>query len=162
MVGAPLIDGVVYNQAGLPTCACDNFRNGLTTDHAGEEACAKNEVHGLSGVKTWCAVPSRPFIRHVDDGCASDLRRCVVSYIKPVFPACRCHSYAGGAVPGSAEDLCQKWDGTCYSRNYFGDKKIGGSEFFGCPEDTCVHACRLHTYPSTPATHVSTHSRESS
>eukprot|EP00966_Prymnesium_polylepis_P086785 2008618-Prymnesium_polylepis.1 len=26
----------------------------------------------------------------------------------------------------------------CYPRNYEGDKLIGGSEFYGCPEDTCA------------------------
>ena len=132
----PLINGEIYNPLGLPTCACDNFRNGLTTDHEGEQACGRNEIHGLSGLKTWCTMPSGPFIRFVDDGCGSDTTRCIVSYIKPVFPACECNKYAGGASPTSLGGLCNKDDDfTCYPRNYVGDKKIGGSELFGCPAD---------------------------
>ena len=70
-------------------------RGMLTTDHEGKQACARREIHGLSGVKTWCMMPPRPFIRHFDDGCSADTRRCVVSYTQPVFPPCGCDKYVG-------------------------------------------------------------------
>ena len=59
----------------LPLCGCESFRNGLTTDDIGGEACAKIEVHGLSGKQTWCMPPQGPFIQSLDDGCGSDAQR---------------------------------------------------------------------------------------
>jgi len=131
----PLINGVQLSL--LPVCGCDNFRNGLTTDAVGTEGCARDEVHGLQGVKTFCTPPSRPRIPYLDDGCPSDMYRCVVTYVTPAFPACSCKSFANGAFASDPnEGMCQKiTDGVCVPRNYEGDKKIGGSEHYGCPED---------------------------
>ena len=51
----------------------------------------------------------------------------------------RCTEYAIGASPTTTDGLCQKkGTATCYPRNYAGDKKIGNSEFYGCPEDMCA------------------------
>eukprot|EP00966_Prymnesium_polylepis_P087588 2026946-Prymnesium_polylepis.1 len=62
--------------------------------------------------------------------------RCQVTYTAPTFPACACTEYHSGAFAGNADGSCQK-KGTsiCYPRNYAGDKKIGGWEFYGCPAD---------------------------
>jgi len=135
-----VFDGIVgrchITQTDLPDCYCDNFRNGLTTDHLGEMACARPEVHGLSGVKNWCAMPSRPYIPLVDSGCPSDMFRCIVTHTPPNFPPCGCDTYVNGALPTSTDGLCQKiGTSTCSPRSYVGDKKIGGSEYYGCPED---------------------------
>jgi len=123
----------------FPLCACDNFRNGLTTDHLGEEACARTETHGLSGPETWCAIPSRTYLPFQDEGCNSDSFRCIVSHAPPTFPVCACDVYENGASESNVDGLCVKrQDGVgrvCRKRNYMGDKKIGGSEFYGCPED---------------------------
>ena len=120
----------------LPDCYCDNFRNSLTTDNLGEMACARSEVHGLTGYKNWCAMPSRPYIPLVDSGCPYDMFRCIVTHTPPDFPPCDCDTYANGASPTSTDGLCQKiGTSKCSPRSYMGDKKIGGSEYYGCPED---------------------------
>jgi len=120
----------------LPNCGCDNFRNGLTTDDVGDEGCARDEVHGLRGVKTFCMPPSRPRIPYLDDGCPSDMFRCVVTHVAPTFPDCACSRYDRGAFAGDPNGTCQKIQGgVCIPRNYVGEKKIGGSEYYGCPED---------------------------
>ena len=69
-----LSDCLVSGQ-DLPLCGCENFRNGLTTDNIGEEACAKVETHVIHGAQTWCSPAARPFIRNLDEGCVSDHRR---------------------------------------------------------------------------------------
>eukprot|EP00966_Prymnesium_polylepis_P034704 806850-Prymnesium_polylepis.1 len=62
--------------------------------------------------------------------------RCKVTYTAPTFPVCTCTEYHSGAVAGS-DNTCQKiGTSTCYPRKYYaGDKKIGGWEYYGCPED---------------------------
>lgn len=128
------------NPFGLPNCMCENFRNGLTTDHVGEQACARNEVHGFNGVVTKCSMPERPFIPMIDDGCPSDQHRCIARYTPPVWPSCTCAAYASGASPTTTDGLCQKNDGSiCVPRDYVGDKKIGGEELYGCAND--MHYC---------------------
>jgi len=130
------------SSALIPYCFCDNFRNDLTSVEYGTEACAREEVHGLTGYKTWCAKAVRPFIPFLDSGCPSDTYRCtVVPRPELVFPVCQCDKYANGLAINTAIDgACQKnaahGERICYPRNYAGDKKIGGSEFYGCPEDT--------------------------
>lgn len=135
VVSNPLINGA--QRSLLPACGCDNFRNGLTTDDVGTEGCSRDEVHGLQGVKTLCMPPARPRIPFLDDGCPSDMYRCIVTHVAPTFPSCSCTSFARGAFAGDPNGTCQKIkDGVCMPRNYVGDKKIGGSEYYGCPEDT--------------------------
>jgi len=126
--------------APLPSCGCDNFRNGLTTDHAGERACVRSEVHGLTGAKTWCMLPPRPYIPHLDDGCTSDTTACFVTHTAPIVPLCECDQYVNGASSTSPDGLCEKTaahgEKICRPPNYAVDEKIGGSGFFGCSEDT--------------------------
>ena len=53
------------------------------------------------------------------------------------------------------DGLCKKkGESTCYPRNYAGNKKIGGSEMYGCPEDMCAaRAPRMRACaPPSPAT----------
>jgi len=139
MVAGPvLIDGVCYPCLGLSTCNCNAFFDGLTSDSVGGHACAKQEVLGLNGVATICRPPERPLIPFVDDGCPSDMVRCIVNYVAPVHPSCVCDSYGRGASASSLA-LCQKdtahGERVCYPRNYDGDKKIGSAEYFGCASD---------------------------
>ena len=132
---APLVNGAVVSTSLLPNCDCDSFVNGLTTDSIGSDGCAKDEVHGLQGVQTLCYPATRPYIPHLDDGCPSDMYRCKVTYTAPTFPACACSECHSGAVAGSG-NTCQKiGTSICYPRSYGGDKRIGGWEYFGCPED---------------------------
>ena len=139
----------------LLKCNCDNFRNGLTTDHVGDMACARSNVHGLQGIKLFCSLPPRPFLPMVDTGCPSDAYRCVVEYTSRTFPICSCSTYVNGAWAASG-GLCQKSgsENSC-SPMVAHDEKIGGSEYYGCPEDTCG---RPHTHrSSTVARHAYTH-----
>ena len=136
----PVVANAATHATVLPTCECENFRNGLTTDHEGMDACMKLENHGIEGgTETWCSIPSRTIIPFVDNGCPSDQYRCTVQYLQPLVPACNCDVYYNGASPSSTDGLCQKkTEHTCYPRNSAGDKKIGNAEFYGCPEDMCV------------------------
>jgi hypothetical protein len=139
----PAIDGATINLSLFPLCLCENFMNGATTDLQGQYGCARKEVHGLSGVETSCKMPSRPYIPHVDDGCDSDTRRCLVTYMAPTFASCSCSSFHNGVTHNDPNGVCQKkGTGECYPRNYKGDKHIGNSEFFACAEDMyrCVTA----------------------
>jgi len=128
----------------MPGCLCDNFRNGLHSDEYGKHACTKDEVHGMKGIKTFCMMPPRPYIPFLDNGCPSDMYRCIVTNQPQLnFPVCKCDKLINGAVNDfvkNKDGLCQKptasGEQLCSPRNYFGDKKIGGSEFYGCPEDT--------------------------
>lgn len=124
----------------LPLCGCNVFVNGWTTDNAGMEGCARADVvHGLAGKKTVCYPPQRPYIPHLDDGCTSDSYRCLADYTAPTFPTCQCDEFANQAYLSHPNGLCQKSThkgNVCYARNYVGDKKHGGWEFYGCPQDT--------------------------
>jgi len=138
---APLINGVngvVVSFISL--CGCSSFVNGLTSASVGLDGCAKGQVHGLSGVQTNCYPTIRPYIPHLDDGCPSDMYRCVLSYTAPTHPACACDEYHNGAYAGMSNGLCQKnmahGKAICQPRNYDSDKKVGGWEFYGCPEDS--------------------------
>jgi len=136
---APLINGATVSI--FPPCNCDNFVNGWTSKNIGEEGCARdNLVHGLQGGKTTCFPPARSYIPHLDDGCTSDSFRCIVTYAAPTFPTCVCDELANQAYLGMPNGLCQKNEATgnrkCFSRNYEGDKAVGGWEYFGCPEDS--------------------------
>ena len=44
----------------FPLCACDNFRNGLTTDHLGEEVPSLPHVHPHDGMRDLCDAHSCP------------------------------------------------------------------------------------------------------
>jgi len=121
---------------GLPSCLCDNFRNGLITDHLGERACARSEAHGLSGYKVWCSMPTAEYIPLLQTGCPLDQFPCSVVYAPPTWPECECDTFVNGGSPTSTDGLCQKKGSTsCFPRIYAGDKKIGGAELYGCPED---------------------------
>ena len=78
------VSDCLVSRQNLPLCGCDAFRNGLTTDNIGEEACAKVETHGLHGSQTWCAPATEPFIPHLSEGCASDHQRVRISALHPL------------------------------------------------------------------------------
>lgn len=127
---------------GVPPCGCENFRDGLTVDDVGKDACAKHETHGLNGGRTWCQPPSRPMVPHFDDGCPDDLYRCTVSVasLSPTdFPQCQCNQIALGTKWRDPDGLCEKktahGPSICHAKEYKGESKLGGSEDYGCPQD---------------------------
>ena len=128
-----------------PWCAplfirqCYNFRNELTYSHLGEQACARREVHGHEGERTWCKPPPRSFIPFVDAGCSSDTYRCVVTYAPPVHPLCGCNKFANGAMLGDWEMCVRVESGTriCQPRAK-SPTDVGGHFHFGCASDMCV------------------------
>ena len=132
----------------LPTCYCDNFRNGLTTDDVGLHACSK-----IQDGQVDCIRPQRPWIVLLDSGCSSDRHRCVAAHNTKQFPTCRCDSHAPGAKETRGYGLCMKLEEgafKCYPRNcawgnrngcpdnFIVDKKIGGYEYYGCRSDACA------------------------
>ena len=99
-------------------------------------------MHGLQGIKTYCYKTERPNIPYIDSGCPVDMSPCIVSYTTPTFPGCYCDSFANGAKElynrTDVQGLCQKGTSepgrVCFPR-YVGDKKTGGTEYYGCQED---------------------------
>ena len=130
----------IRSQHLLPACICDNFRNSLNTDHVGDDACSRMEPHGLKGRVMKCSMPERPFIPFVDSGCPVDHSRCKISYTPPVFHQCTTTQCFDFGKKTASNHVCERNDAsTCFALNYIEDKKIGGSEYYGCPED--AHKC---------------------
>ena len=76
--------------------------------------------------------------------------QCVVSHTAPTWPTCVCGKYENGASSLTTDGLCQKnldhGETICYPRNYAGELKTGGAEFYGCPASMCaVTHQRPHT-----------------
>ena len=68
MIRAALVVSLLSraHAAGFPSCQCDQYTNGLTSDKVGSQACGKYENNVLS-----CMDPVRPYVYHMDSGCPS-------------------------------------------------------------------------------------------
>jgi len=145
---------------GGGTCACGVFRNGLTSDDDGSDACFAIEPRGNFGNRAVCQpLEPAPFEADAPCGCPAGMQRCTVAWLAPIFPACECEEYALGAEPGASQ-LCQQKphpaldEYICHKMRDSHDIHWG-DDFgnYGCPDDwtPCADIGRVHLAPGYAA-----------